>query len=234
VKARGIKGVPYGRPCPFPEGGLEDEGKRRGGAPRGAPARVMGPAVPSRWRDRSDRKTGQRVRRSAPATFGAPPPSFGTAKGSKPTIWHDSPPGCAARQRSRMVQQCGEKRGWRKMERNNHRSEVQRDCLASLAMTADSVIERQISSLQGTRSATSNLSTAGARRFKCGPDGKSQPRVLAERTQDARGSNSALAKRTQGVRRPSTVLTKRTQGRTGRYGQPGETPVATETPSPAI
>jgi len=81
VKARGIKGVPYGRPCPFPEGGLEDEGKRRGGAPRGAPARVMGPAVPSRWRDRSDRKTGQRVRRSAPATFGAPLPSFWECEG---------------------------------------------------------------------------------------------------------------------------------------------------------
>jgi hypothetical protein len=59
-----------------------------------------GPAVPSRWRDRSDRKTGQRVRRSAPANFGAPLPSFEDAKGSKPTIWHDSPPGCAARQRS--------------------------------------------------------------------------------------------------------------------------------------
>ena len=28
-------------------------------------------------------------------------PLIGSAKGSKPTIWHDSPPGCAARQRSR-------------------------------------------------------------------------------------------------------------------------------------
>ncbi len=63
-----------------------------------------GPAVPSRRRDRSDRKTGQRSRRSAAANFGAPLPSFGNAKGSKPTIWHDSPPGCAARQRSRSDQ----------------------------------------------------------------------------------------------------------------------------------
>ena len=29
---------------------------------------------------------------------------IGSAKGSKLTIWHDSPPGCAARQRSRTVQ----------------------------------------------------------------------------------------------------------------------------------
>jgi len=44
------------------------------------------------------------VRLSAPANFGAPLPSDGDAKGSKPTIWHDSPPGCAARQRSRTGQ----------------------------------------------------------------------------------------------------------------------------------
>jgi len=60
---------------------------------------------PVRWRERPCRKAGQRVRRSAPANFGAPLPSFGSAKGSKPTIWHDSPPGCAARQRSRTGQQ---------------------------------------------------------------------------------------------------------------------------------
>ena len=35
------------------------------------------------------------MRRSAPANFGAPLPSAGGAKGWKPTIWHDSPPGCA-------------------------------------------------------------------------------------------------------------------------------------------
>src|SRR3954469_5473796 len=51
------------------------------------------------------RGTGLAVRQTngsafRPATFGAPLPSDGDAKGSKPTIWHDSPPGCAARQRS--------------------------------------------------------------------------------------------------------------------------------------
>src|SRR4029078_10713940 len=55
---------------------------------------------PVRGRKRPSRKAGQWVRRSAPANFGAPLPSLGRAKGSKPTIWHDSPPGCAARQRS--------------------------------------------------------------------------------------------------------------------------------------
>src|SRR5712671_2994452 len=35
---------------------------------------------------------------------------IGSAKGSKPTIWHDSPPGCAARQRSRTGRQHTERR----------------------------------------------------------------------------------------------------------------------------
>src|SRR5207244_8333970 len=35
------QGRSNGRPCPFPEGGPEDEGKRRGEAPKGAPVRVM-------------------------------------------------------------------------------------------------------------------------------------------------------------------------------------------------
>src|SRR5258708_7121443 len=39
---------------------------------------------------------------------------FGIAKGSKPTIWHDSPPGCAARQRSRTGQHSARRR-------NDHR-----------------------------------------------------------------------------------------------------------------
>src|SRR6185295_15196446 len=69
-----------------------------------------GPAVPSRWRDGRDRKVRQWVRRSAPANFGAPLPSDGDAKGSKPTIWHDSPPGCAARQRSPTAQQHADKK----------------------------------------------------------------------------------------------------------------------------
>ena len=63
-----------------------------------------GSAVPSRWRDRSDRKTGQRVRRSAPANFGAPLPSFWDCEGFETDNLDGSPPGCAARQRSRMGQ----------------------------------------------------------------------------------------------------------------------------------
>src|SRR5438552_3338799 len=80
------QGRSNGRPCPFPEGGPEDEGKTpQWGAERRAGPRY-GSAVPSRWRVRSDRKTGQRVRRSAPATFGAPLPSFGNAKGSNDNL----------------------------------------------------------------------------------------------------------------------------------------------------
>ena len=45
-----------------------------------------GPAVPSRWRDRLCRKAGQWARRSAPANFGAPLPSFGIAKGSNDNL----------------------------------------------------------------------------------------------------------------------------------------------------
>src|SRR5438477_3973565 len=55
------QGRSNGRPCPFPEGGPEDEGKRRSGAPRG------------------ERPTSLGVRRKAlkclPAPFGAPLPS---------------------------------------------------------------------------------------------------------------------------------------------------------------
>ena len=92
------------RPCPFPEGGPEDEGKRRSGAPKGAPARVMGRQFPPAG------GTGPIVRRANGCGVPRPRisalrfPLFGTAKGSKPTIWHDSPPGCAARQRSRAGQ----------------------------------------------------------------------------------------------------------------------------------
>src|SRR5882757_838928 len=57
------QGRSNGRPCPFPEGGPEDEGKRRSGAPRG------------------ERPTSLGVRRKAfemlPAPFGAPLPHIG-------------------------------------------------------------------------------------------------------------------------------------------------------------
>src|SRR3954468_16085659 len=49
-----------------------------------------GPAIPFRKRDWFDRKANQRSRRSAAANFGAPLPSVGGAKGSKPTIWTEA------------------------------------------------------------------------------------------------------------------------------------------------
>ena len=46
---------------------------------------------------------------------------YWVAKGSKPTIWHDSPPGCAARQRSRTAQTNA---------RRNHDAEIENRVLA--------------------------------------------------------------------------------------------------------
>ena len=57
----------------------------RCGAERRAGTRY-GPAIPFRRRDGLSRKASQRSRRSAAANFGAPLPSAGGAKGSKPTI----------------------------------------------------------------------------------------------------------------------------------------------------
>ena len=98
------QGRSNGRPCPFPEGGPEVKGKRRSGAPKGAPVRVMG--------RQSRPQTGEAMPQGGPMGAAFRAREFrrsaslfiGTAKGSKPTIWHDSPPGCAARQRSRTVQ----------------------------------------------------------------------------------------------------------------------------------
>ena len=59
------------------------------GAERRAGTRY-GPAIPFRRRDGFDRKANQRSRRSAAANFGAPLPSVGGAKGSKPTIWTEA------------------------------------------------------------------------------------------------------------------------------------------------
>ena len=74
-----------------------------------------GSAIPSADGIGLSRKADQRSRRSAAANFGAPLPSLGGAKGSKPTIWHDSPPGCAARQRCRTA---------RHMHGENHDAEI--------------------------------------------------------------------------------------------------------------
>ena len=104
------QGRSNGRPCPFPEGGPEDEGKTpQWSAERRAGPRY-GPAIPSADGIGSIVRSNQWARRSAPANFGAPLPSVGGAKGSKPTIWHDSPPGCAARQRSRTGQTHSQRR----------------------------------------------------------------------------------------------------------------------------
>src|SRR5438477_12769363 len=83
---------------------------------------------------------------------------IGSAKGSKPTIWHDSPPGCAARQRSPTVQQCTEETTMPRLKK--------RDCFAEpvigpakgrtrwLAMPADVAVERQMLALRGAGSVT--------------------------------------------------------------------------------
>src|SRR5437868_14667353 len=76
------------------------------------------------------------------------------------------------------------------------RAEVKRDCFAEpvigpakgrtrwLAMTADVVMERQILSLRGARSATKQSAPRGeTRRPKCRPDGPRANCVLAKRTQ---------------------------------------------------
>ena len=88
--------------CPFQKA-VPRSKENASGAPRGAPVRVMGRQFPPAGGTglAAGRANGSAFR---PANFGAPLPSLGIAKGSKPTIWHDSPPGCAARQRSRTVQ----------------------------------------------------------------------------------------------------------------------------------
>src|SRR5436305_11223995 len=79
------QGRSNGRPCPFPEGGPEYEGKTpQWSAARRAGPRY-GPAVPSRRRDRPDREAGHVVRRSAPAPFGAPLPHVWGARKSRRT-----------------------------------------------------------------------------------------------------------------------------------------------------
>src|SRR5260221_12551139 len=70
------------------------------------------------------RKAGQWVRRSAPANFGAPLPSFWECEGFEHKIWNDSPPGCAARQRSRTAQQNARRNDDARIEEDNHRSAV--------------------------------------------------------------------------------------------------------------
>ena len=87
------------------------------GAERRAGPRY-GPAVPSRWRDGSDRKTGQRVRRSAPATFGAPLPSFWDCAGFET----DNLARQSAGMRRAATLPHGSTNGWRKSRCRNLRT----------------------------------------------------------------------------------------------------------------
>src|SRR5260221_13665506 len=78
-----------GAPVRFQKAVPRSKEKRRSGAPRGAPVRVMGRQFPPAG------GTGPIVRRAngsafRPANFGAPLPSDGDAKGSKPTIWTET------------------------------------------------------------------------------------------------------------------------------------------------
>src|SRR3954449_2206227 len=102
---------------------------------------------PVRRRERPCRKAGQRARRSAPANFGAPLPSDGDAKGSKPTIWHDSPPGCAARQRSRSGQQLRGDKVMSKLQHQTSSSTSDAGLLRVARNDVDGVIGRQLPSL---------------------------------------------------------------------------------------
>ena len=58
-----------------------------------------GSSLPQKGRVRS--QDGPTGRRSGPRLSALRYPLFEVAKGSKPTIWNGSPPGCAARQHSR-------------------------------------------------------------------------------------------------------------------------------------
>ena len=97
---------PRERLLPSSEGGPEVEGKRRSGAPRGAPVRVMDrqfpPAGGTGATVRSANGCGVPRLRISALRF----PLFGIAKGSKPTIWtearRDAPRGNAPARPNKM------------------------------------------------------------------------------------------------------------------------------------
>src|SRR5216683_3853604 len=93
-KPFGIKGVREWAPLSVSRRRSRDLRKTpQWGAERRAGPRY-GPAVPSRWRDRLCRKTGQRV--GVPAReFRRSATLFWECEGFELKIWHDSPPGCA-------------------------------------------------------------------------------------------------------------------------------------------
>src|ERR1051326_2287864 len=68
----------------------------------------MGRQIPSADGIGLVRKADQRPRRSAAANFGAPLPSVGGAKGTKPTTEADNPPGCAGGNEDARHNECTE------------------------------------------------------------------------------------------------------------------------------
>ena len=127
---------------------------------------------------------GPWVRRSAPANFGAPLPSLLGVRRVRMTIWHDSPPGCAARQRSRTGQHFLEKRTMPKFL--NQTSAGADD--ARLLRFARNDVDRLADAVIA-RSAQRDEAISATRVDR---------RVLAERTRGL-----VLAKRTRAPRRPN-------------------------------
>src|SRR5258706_13536384 len=69
-----------GAPVRFQKAVPGTKEKRRSGAPKGAPVRVMDRQFPPAGGTGPIVRSGQRVRRSAPANFGAPLPSLGVRR----------------------------------------------------------------------------------------------------------------------------------------------------------
>src|SRR5205823_4650802 len=93
-----------GAPVRFQKAVPRTKEKRRSGAPKGAPVRIMDRQFPPAG------GTGPIVRRANGC--GVPRPRISALRFPllgprrvRMTIWHDSPPGCAARQRSRTPRQ---------------------------------------------------------------------------------------------------------------------------------
>ena len=122
---------------------------------------------------------------SAAANFGAPLPSDGGAKGSKPTIWtearRDAPRGSDP---ARLDKTDGEKTLLH-FGKTNPRPDVTRDCFASLAMTwmvcrkPNRVIARS-----AQRDEAISATRVGLDGPNAAPDGPNTTRILAERTQE--------------------------------------------------
>ena len=115
----------------------------------------LGPAVPSADGIGPAVRSVHGCGAAAPANFGAPLPSDGDAKGSKPTIWHDSPPGCAARRRCRMGQHIHRERTmWKLLNQTSMRAGDARLLRFARNDGGYVVVTRPPPSLREARSAT--------------------------------------------------------------------------------